>query len=369
MFNFRKKRICVALSGGVDSSVAAYLLKKQGHDVFGVFVRGYNVDGCQDKEAYDARHVAQILGIPFYVLDLEDEYYKRIVQYMLDGYAKGITPNPDVACNSEIKFGLLYEAAMKLGADAVASGHYARVERVHRTWNIEHGTEKNYCLREGNDGNKDQSYFLWQIPYERFSKILFPIGKLKKSRVRMIAKKAGLFTATKKDSQGVCFLGKFSFVDFLKQHIPYGQGDVVDMQGVIIGKHDGVLLYTVGQRHGFNNNAGHEMFVVKRNLEENKLIVAPEGDRALFCEKFYATQLNFLDADFKKQLEDGKEIKILARVRYRQPLFRARVSMKDRKLTIIPNVKNQYKLFPAQGQSVVFYTKKGVVLGGAIISG
>jgi len=360
----KKKKICVALSGGVDSSVAAYVLKKQGHEVFGVFVRGYNVDGCQDREAHDARRVADTLGIPFYVLDFEQEYYNRVVQYLLDGYACGITPNPDVVCNSEIKFGLLYDAAMKLGADAVASGHYAQTKL--KTKNRKLIIGNNYALKAGKDDNKDQSYFLWQIPHDRFSKILFPIGGLTKPRVRALAKKAGLFTATKKDSQGVCFLGKFSFVDFLKKHIPYGPGEVLDINGKKVGTHDGVLLYTLGQRHGFINTAGHELFVIKRDITSNTLVVAPEGDAALSMNVFYAQQINFLNARFEKKLREGKEMTVLARVRYRQLLFKARVSLKDGILTIYPS--RTYKLFPTAGQSVVLYTKRGVVLGGGVIT-
>lgn len=357
----------MALSGGVDSSVAAYLLKKQGHEVFGVFVRGYNVDGCQDREAHDARRVADTLGIPFYVLDFEQEYYNRVVQYLLDGYAQGITPNPDVVCNSEIKFGLLYDAAMKLGADAVASGHYARSACQPTTHNLQQKIwGKRFCLKAGKDDNKDQSYFLWQIPRERFSKILFPIGGLKKPRVRAYAKKAGLFTATKKDSQGVCFLGKFSFVDFLKKHIPYGPGDVLDVTGTKVGTHEGVLLYTLGQRHGFINTAGHELFVVKRDIASNTLIVAPEGDASLSCDVFYAKQLNFLDTAFEEKLKRGDELTVLARVRYRQPLFKARVSLKDGVLIVYPS--RTYKLFPTAGQSVVFYAGAGQVLGGGVIT-
>ncbi len=355
----------MALSGGVDSSVAAYLLKKQGHDVFGIFVRGYNVDGCQDREAHDARRVADTLGIPFYVLDFEQEYYDRVVRYLLDGYAQGITPNPDVVCNSEIKFGLLYDAAMKLGADVVASGHYSRIAREFLISNFQFPIKFKYGLRAGKDDNKDQSYFLWQIPRERFSKILFPIGGLKKPRVRALAKKAGLFTAIKKDSQGVCFLGKFSFVDFLKKHIPYGPGEVLDVTGKKVGTHDGVLLYTLGQRHGFINTAGHELFVVKRDIISNTLIVAPEGDSSLSTTVFYARQTNFLDSRFETALREGKEVTVLARVRYRQPLFQARVFFKDGVLTIHPS--RTYKLFPTAGQSVVFYNRKGVVLGGGVI--
>lgn len=365
MFFFKqeKLKICVALSGGVDSSVAAYLLKKQGHDVFGVFVRGYNVDGCQDREAHDARRVAETLQIPFYVFDFEKEYYDRVVEYMLDGYAQGITPNPDVVCNSEIKFGLLYEAAMKLGADAVASGHYARTKL--KTKNRKLIIGNSYALKAGKDDNKDQSYFLWQIPKERFSKILFPIGDLQKKKVRKFAQQAGLFTATKKDSQGVCFLGKFSFVDFLKQHIPYGPGDVVDVSGKKVGTHDGVLLYTLGQRHGFINTAGHELFVVKRDITSNTLVVAPEGHNLLSCTQFHASNANFLNEKFEEKIKQGQVVSVLARVRYRQPLFKATVSFSHGMFTVHPS--RTYKLFPTEGQSVVFCNRKGIVLGGGVI--
>lgn len=367
-FQRKKTKICVALSGGVDSSVAAYILKKKGYDVFGIFARGYNVDGCQDREAHDARRVAQELKIPFYVLDFENEYYDRIVRYLLDGYAQGITPNPDVLCNSEIKFGLLYDAAIQLGADAVASGHYARVERASGIGIAKHKIPR-YYVRAGKDTNKDQSYFLWRVPRERFSRILFPIGGLKKTRVRAIARKAGLFTATKKDSQGICFLGKFSFVDFLKKHIPHTTGDVLDTKGRKVGTHDGAVLYTLGQRHGFNNSMGREVFVVRRDVQNNILIVAPEGDDLLYTDSFRATQLNFLDTDFEQKLRDGKKLIVFARVRYRQPLFKAEVSLNGNMLTVlVPNKNDQYKLFPTEGQSAVFYNKRGIVLGGGVIS-
>lgn len=362
MLMFRKnKKVAVAMSGGVDSSVAALLCMKRYRDVAGFFVRGYNVDGCQDKDVEDARAVAQQLGIPFYVLDLEKEYKERVVEYMLEGYRKGITPNPDVVCNSQIKFGLLYDHVRAMGFDYVATGHYARLKREIPRYNH----QDTIGVYEGRDENKDQSYFLWQVPRERFEHILFPLGKLKKDKVRAIAKRAGLVVADKKDSQGVCFLGKFDFKEFLQQYIPSQKGEIVDVNGVVVGEHDGVWFYTLGQRHGFVNTAGVPFFVVKKDAERNRLVVAYEGDEALLSDTVTLTNLNFLDEATRKAFESGNAVEVFSRLRYRAPLEKAVLQKNEAGVVLVFDEKSQ--LFPAAGQSAVFYNKKGRMLGGGVI--
>jgi tRNA-specific 2-thiouridylase len=203
----RNKLVFVGMSGGVDSSVAAYLLKRDGYNVVGVHIRCWNVDGCDIREAEDARRVADKLDIPFYVFDMEKEYKAKVVEYMIRGYRSGITPNPDVACNKEIKFGLFMDKAIKAGADYVATGHYVKISK----------SGKGYGLFEAKDKNKDQSYFLWTLNQKQLARCLFPIGGYTKPKVRMIARNAELPTADKKDSQGICFIGQVTISDFLRR--------------------------------------------------------------------------------------------------------------------------------------------------------
>ena len=367
MFSDKKnKKVLVAMSGGVDSSVAALLLKKQGFDVAGGFIRGYNVDGCQDKDAEDARLVCEKIGIPFYVFNFEDEYKNKVVDYLLEGYKRGITPNPDVVCNREIKFGLLYDAAVKMGFDSVASGHYVRVKR------LGFRGKRGIGIFEGKDKNKDQSYFLWDVPEKKFEHLIFPLGKIRKPEVRKIAKKADLPVAEKKDSQGVCFLGKFDFGDFLRERISTKTGDIVDTNGNKVGEHDGVWLYTIGQKHGFKNFSGVQFYVIGKDLENNRLIVDFEESDKLYCKRFELTDLNFLDDNFKSDFESGKLLKILIRTRYRQPLFLADIILiknpnKSAPQSALISLKKPMKIFPASGQSTVFYSRSGQMLGGGVI--
>lgn len=363
--NNKNKKVLVAMSGGVDSSVAALLLVRQGYRVVGGFIRGYNVDGCQDKEGEDARRVAQHLGIPFYVFDLEKEYKQRVVSYLLDGYRKGITPNPDVVCNRAIKFGLFFDKAIELGADYVASGHYARLKTkvCFNKWMI----QKEYALYQAKDLSKDQTYFLWQVPHERFGNIIFPIGHLTKKKVRVIARKAGIPTADKKDSQGVCFLGKFKFDEFLKNNIPITHGDIIDTQGKKVGEHDGVWFYTIGQKHGFLNTAGKSYYVVEKDITRNQLIVAYEGDERLYDNECAITGINWLDSASRAMYDHKRRVNCLVRVRYRQRLLRATLvgagSTHNGTLLFV----SKEKLFSASGQSAVFYSHWGRVLGGGVI--
>lgn len=377
-----KKRVFVGMSGGVDSSVAAYLLKKDGYDVAGVFIRGYNIDGCQDRDAEDARKVAGKLNIPFYVWNFEKEYKAKVVDYMIDGYRKGLTPNPDVMCNKEIKFGLFFERAMKLGADFIATGHYVRKTqrdanlRMHANDTNENNSrhsrkfaDSQRSLWIAKDTNKDQSYFLWELGPRQIEKSLFPIGDYLKPDVRKIAKKAGLPTAEKKDSQGICFLGQVSIKDFLKDYIKEKKGEVLNSKGKKIGEHQGAWYYTIGQRGGIGNmerKKGEKnnlpLYIAKKDVKKNILVVAegPENP-ALYKKSVYLTDMNF---NYSLPTTHYP-LKVFARIRYRQPLFSA-ILYKQKADSYKLVFKNPQK-FIAPGQSAVFYSRSGKMLGGGII--
>ena len=244
------------MSGGVDSSVTAALLKKQGYNVVGVFMKNWSEDfgnyGCtwvEDSE--DARKVAQVLGVPFYVWNFEKEYREKVVEYFLREYQDNRTPNPDVMCNSEIKFKVFLEKAMKLGADFVATGHYARIQKSKvKGQNFKSKVKSTLSLLKGIDPAKDQSYFLYTLQQEQLAKILFPLGEYKKSEIRALARKFKLPTAEKKDSQGICFIGKINVTEFLRAHVKAKAGEVVLADGKVVGQHTGLPFYTIGQREG-----------------------------------------------------------------------------------------------------------------------
>lgn len=335
------------MSGGVDSSVSAYLLKRQGYDAVGVFMAGYNIDGCDEKDSEDARRIAEKIGIPFYVWDFREEYERRVVDYMVEGYRKGLTPNPDVMCNKEIKFGLFLERAKKLGADRIATGHYAVID------------PKTNEVFAAKDKNKDQTYFLWAIKKEDLEYCLFPVGGLLKSEVRKIAEKAGILAAEKKDSQGICFLGKVSIDDFLKLFIPPQEGLVLDESGKEIGRHQGAWYYTIGQRHGLGIPAEEPLYVAAKDVKENTIVAVPAKSKLLFKNEFEIGETNWLAPE--------KEIvgeNILCRVRYRQPLFGVK-AYREKNKWFLRAAKPQK--FVAEGQSAVLYDKKGKLLGGGII--
>ena len=353
-------KIVVGLSGGVDSSVAAYLLQQQGHEVIGLFMRNWNdasvtlEDECPwVEDSNDALMVAKKLGIPFQVIDMSELYKERIVDYMFAEYEKGRTPNPDVLCNREVKFDVFLKTALSLGAEKVATGHYARVES---TFN-EDGKEI-FHLLAGKDANKDQSYFLCQLSQEQLSKALFPIGHLEKPKVREIAGVAGLVTADKKDSQGLCFIGKVSLPEFLKQQLQPKEGEIVEIfrdsslyqteqplfsskleelrylsakinyqksDGKVIGKHQGAQYYTIGQSKGLGIGGHKEScFVIHRDMEHNILFVG-EGHsfpglyhKAL---KINNDEVHWIRKDLR--LKNGETMEVMARIRYRQPLEKA----------------------------------------------
>lgn len=358
----KKKNVFVALSGGVDSSVAAALLLEQGYNVIGCHMKCYNVDGCAEQDAHDARRVTEQLGIPFYTFDFEREYKKRVVEYMIRGYRAGNTPNPDVMCNKEIKFGLFLTRALELGADFVATGHYVKLKQK----------DKKYSLYAAKDKNKDQSYFLWTLTQKEFKHCIFPLGGITKPKVRVIAKKIGLVTAAKKDSQGICFLGKVLASAFLKNYIPAREGAIITSEGREIGKHDGAAFYTIGQRHGLKVGGQKEpLYVVSKDVIKNTVTVAEgKNNPALYRTEAILTDMNFINP---KSIIMNHE-SVYARLRYRQPLFTAFL-YKLPALEVRRGKKTaNYKLIfdapqksAAKGQSAVFYTKKGEMLGGGVI--
>lgn len=354
------KRVVVGLSGGVDSSVTAYLLKEQGYDVIGLFMRNWNdasvtlEDECPwIEDSADALLVAEKLNIPFQVIDMSESYKERIVDYMFNEYEQGRTPNPDVLCNREIKFDLFLKTALDLGADYVATGHYAR-----KTSTIDKNGNEVFQLLKGADNNKDQSYFLCQLSQEQLSKALFPIGDIEKPEVRKIALEQGLVTANKKDSQGLCFIGKVSLPEFLQQQLKPKEGTIIEIakdwtgynrevptfenkyealafeakgfsyqqvDGENVGKHQGAHYFTRGQRKGLGVGGKVEpLFIIDTDVKEN-VIYAGQGanhtgllKKALFIKE---EEVHWVREDLA--LKEDETMEVLARIRYRQPLQKA----------------------------------------------
>jgi tRNA-specific 2-thiouridylase len=334
-------KISVLLSGGVDSSVSALLLKEKGYDLVGVHLHCF--DFCNPQDAEDARKVAEILNIPFYVFDLTEEFEDKVINYMIRTYEQGLTPNPDVYCNQFIKFGVFFNKALNLGYDFVASGHYAKTQDGH--------------LLTSKDKEKDQTYFLWKVEKERFSKIIFPVGDFLKSEVREIAKKYNLPTAEKKESMGICFVGQVKLREFLSQYLKPKEGKIIDTQGRILGTHPGYFYFTEGQRHGLNIKVGGGPYYVAQKIpEENLIIVAKEDDPLLYTQKIEITEVNILE---KEILEKEKVIEV--RFRHRQTLVKAKVNIEKSEVEFLEPQK-----MVAPGQSIVFY-KDNLVLGGGII--
>ena len=350
-----KIKVVVGISGGVDSSVAALLLKQQGYDVVGIFMKNWDETDengvCTAEEDYkDAVAVANEIGIDYYSINFEKEYYDRVFTYFLDEYKKGRTPNPDIMCNKEIKFKAFLDFAMKLGADYVATGHYARIERC----------DDGVKLLRGLDNNKDQTYFLSQLTQDQIKNVMFPVGELQKKEVREIAKKYNLATADKKDSTGICFIGERNFNEFLSHYLPAKQGNIIDVNGNIMGKHNGLMYHTIGQRRGLGiGGDGAAWFVCGKNLETNELIVCQgEDNPLLFSNKLYASQfetsLNHLDRN---------EFDCTAKFRYRQKDIKAYVKFIDD--THVEVTYDDTKAV-TPGQAAVFYDGE-VCIGSAII--
>ena len=351
-------RVVVGISGGVDSSVAAYLLKKQGHDVIGLFMINWDADDgqCTAMEDYeDVKRVCEKIGIPYFSVNYAKEYYDRVFTYFLDEYKKGRTPNPDVLCNREIKFGPFLEKAKALSADMIATGHYAKIfQKDGKTY-----------LAKASDLTKDQSYFLNQLSQSQLSSVIFPLADITKKEVREIAKELGLSTAEKKDSTGICFIGERNFKKFLKQYLPAQSGEIRTLDEKVVGHHDGLMYYTIGQRRGLNlggmhDGNGERWFVLKKDLEKNVLYVSQGECPELFSNGLYATDFNWIPEEPKE-----KEIECFAKFRYRQPDQAVKVTvLEDRKIKV--DFKEKQRAI-TEGQFVVLYNKDGVCYGGGII--
>lgn len=389
----KKGRVVVGLSGGVDSSVAAYVLKEQGFDVIALFMKNWHdttgllkADCPFDDDLDFAKMVARKLEIPFELVDLSDQYRKRVVDYMFNEYSRGRTPNPDVLCNREIKFDEFLKAALNLGADYVATGHYCRKETI----NVD--GKPVYRLLAGNDPNKDQSYFLCQLSQQQLEKALFPIGDLQKPKVREIASKLGLATAQRKDSQGICFVGKVDLPVFLQQKLDAKSGSIIEIpdsyykninttvndisalakattykptDGKVVGKHQGAHFYTIGQRKGLNVGGTPEpLFVIATDVEKNIVYVGQGQEHpglfrnALFIPK---DEIHWIRTDLA--LPKNESMDFLLRIRYRQPLQKAKIHMKEDGLFIVFELP-QRGITP--GQFAAWYIKDELVGSGVI---
>jgi tRNA-specific 2-thiouridylase len=389
----KKKRVIVGLSGGVDSSVAAYLLTQQDYEVIGLFMKNWHDESVTLsnecpwlEDSNDAMLVAEKLGIPFQTIDLSVEYKERIVDYMFDEYAAGRTPNPDVLCNREIKFDVFLKIALSLGADYVASGHYCQKEEI----DTDH--RKQSRLMSGADGNKDQSYFLCQLTQDQLAKTLFPIGHLQKAEVREIAREMNLVTAEKKDSQGLCFIGKVSLPDFLQQQLQPKMGNIIEIpesfydgrepaqsltaqsqktryqatDGKIVGTHQGAHFFTIGQRKGLAVGGTPEpLFVIDTDVIENVVYVGQGKDHPGLLRR--ALKVSLEDMHWVREdldLIEGTEMAVMARIRYRQPLQKA---------TLILQTDGLYVLFDqpqsaiTSGQFVAWYQDRELLGSGVIV--
>ena len=394
------KRVVVGLSGGVDSSVAAFLLKEQGYDVIGLFMKNWHDDSVTIsnecpwlEDSNDALIVAEKLQIPFQVVDLSEQYKERIVDYMFDEYEKGRTPNPDVLCNREIKFDVFMEIAIKLKADFVATGHYCK-----KAVKIVDGTPV-YSLLSGEDTNKDQSYFLCQLSQAQLAKALFPIGKMTKPEVRDVAKKAGLITAGKKDSQGLCFIGKVRLPEFLQQKLLAKKGDIIQIDnqsmiyhketpiflnkedelefyatkyqykpedGKVVGKHQGAHFFTKGQRKGLAVGGTKEpLFVIETDVEKNVIYVGEgKNHTGLYRNTLFVSneEEHWIRKDLR--LKEDESMQVQARIRYRQPLENATLYKVEKGLFVA--FENSQSAIQ-EGQFVAWYDGKEL-LGSGVIS-
>ena len=393
------KRVVVGLSGGVDSSVAAYLLQQQGYEVIGLFMKNWHDDSVTIsnecpwlEDSNDALLVAEKLGIPFQTVDLSEEYKEKIVDYMFNEYEKGRTPNPDVLCNREIKFDVFMKIALSLGADYVATGHYCRKGE------IEVNGEKVYKLLAGADTNKDQSYFLCQLSQEQLAKSLFPIGELTKPEVREIALELDLVTAEKKDSQGLCFIGKVRLPEFLQQKLQPKDGlifqidkdypvynsekpsnlsveeslafdakkiDYTPEMGKVVGKHQGAHYFTIGQRKGLNvGGTTDPLFIISTNVETNSIYTGLTSQhpglfrKALFIEK---SEVHWIRTDLA--LANGETMEVMARIRYRQPLQKATLHQFENGMYV---AFEEPQSAITEGQFVAWYIEDELVGSGVI---
>ena len=393
------KRVVVGLSGGVDSSVAAYLLQQQGYEVIGLFMKNWHDDSVTIsnecpwlEDSNDALLVAEKLGIPFQTVDLSEQYKEKIVDYMFNEYEKGRTPNPDVLCNREIKFDVFMKIAINLGADYVATGHYCRKGE------IDNNGKKVYQLLAGEDSNKDQSYFLCQLSQEQLAKSLFPIGELTKPEVREIAAQMDLITADKKDSQGLCFIGKVRLPEFLQQKLDKKEGFIVQIDaqdsiysknqtqfqsveeklgfesqtlsyqpnmGKVVGNHQGAHFFTIGQRKGLNVGGTKEpLFIIATNVETNTIYTGLGSEhpglfkKALFIQK---SEVHWIREDLA--IANGEKMEVMARIRYRQPLQKATLHQFENGLYV---QFNEPQSAITEGQFVAWYINDELVGSGVI---
>ncbi|MFT8318341.1 MAG: tRNA 2-thiouridine(34) synthase MnmA [Sporolactobacillus sp.] len=352
-------RVVVGMSGGVDSTVAALLLKQKGYDVIGIFMKNWDDTDengvCTATEDYeDVVRVCGQMGIPYYAVNFEKEYWDRVFSYFLEEYKAGRTPNPDVMCNKEIKFKAFLDHALSLGADYVATGHYARVA-------LDHETGQTLMLRAV-DQNKDQTYFLNQLSQEQISKVLFPLGDLEKPEVREIAREHHLATADKKDSTGICFIGERNFKQFLSHYLPANRGEIRTIDGEFKGYHDGLMYYTNGQRQGLGiGGPGGPWFVCGKDLKQNILYIAPGADHpALYSQGLVAEKVSWMSGAPK-----ARTFHCTAKFRYRQKDQPVTVHVEDDGRLEIVFDRLEWAITP--GQAVVFYDGE-VCLGGATIS-
>jgi tRNA-specific 2-thiouridylase len=354
----KMKTVYVGMSGGVDSSVTAALLKQQGYNVVGVYMKNWSKDlpgmPCPWKEDYqDAKRVAVQLGIGFKMYDFETEYQQKVVDYMIAEYQAGRTPNPDIMCNQEVKFKLFLETCLEDGADLIATGHYARI--------------KGSQLLTAANVDKDQTYFLYRVTQEALSKTLMPIGGFKtKDEVRAMAQKLGLATASKKDSQGICFVGKVGIREFLEQYVTTEPGAIVDSTGKEIGRHDGAIFYTIGQRHGLDVGGGLPYYVIGKDMAKNEVYVTTNlDDDKLWSESLALTDLHWINGepDMTKAYQ--------VRSRYRAPLVEATLHIvpaatKNGQTTLQVALSEKTRAI-TPGQSTVIYDGDHVVGGGIVI--
>ena len=355
----KKKRVVVGMSGGVDSAVSAALLKEQGFDVVGLYMSNWketDPNGCctGEQDWTDVRYVCDKIGIPYYSVDFSKQYMDNVFKLFVEEYKKGRTPNPDVLCNREVKFGPFADFARELGADYIATGHYCKVR---------HDGDMHYLLR-AKDENKDQTYFLNQVSSHQLRDVIFPLGDLTKPEVRELALKFDIPVAKKKDSTGICFIGERNFRQFLSQYIPMKDGDIVTQDGKVVGRHHGVYFYTLGQRRGLGiggsaDGNGERWFVLGKDVANNRLIVSQGEDDILFKDGLVTEGFNFITP------APAKEFDCEVRIKHRQPLQRAHLSVLDNGDTRI--VFNEKQRAIAEGQYAVVYYGD-ICLGGGVIN-